>query len=220
MKKLIIALLAIFATVALAAAGDRYITNVNQDKDILFEVNDSGVNKTAMKIVGTDQTILTRLGIFQVGSQADGDTLQASLSSNAVSFNRPGSTSYIQNDGIGGLLALRTSASSSGDTTNLIMSSNGSVNSASVTTGSLVQNASQVLFNTSTEQMQFVACGSVNSGAQDSCSAILSTSAGTSAQVVAPMSSVNCDFTTSAGFRIRNLHANARQFHCAWIKLF
>lgn len=74
MKKLIIALLAIFATVALAAAGDKFITNTNIDKDVIIEVNDGGVNTQSLIVTGatgavsikgsdgTDSDVVGRVG--------------------------------------------------------------------------------------------------------------------------------------------------------------
>lgn len=45
--------LGFLSAVALAAAGDRFINNPNQDKDIVIQVNDGGVTKEAIKVTGS-----------------------------------------------------------------------------------------------------------------------------------------------------------------------
>jgi hypothetical protein len=46
-------LLAFTATICFAAAGDRFIENPNQDKDIIMQVNDGGVKTQVFKAVGS-----------------------------------------------------------------------------------------------------------------------------------------------------------------------
>lgn len=52
MKKLLLLFLTI-SSIAFGAAGDRYIENLTQDKDIVFQVNKAGVKTEAARIVGS-----------------------------------------------------------------------------------------------------------------------------------------------------------------------
>ena len=56
MKKLTLWLL-LFSTMAFGADGDRYIQNPNQDKDIIFQVNDGGVKTDVLKINGANGSV-------------------------------------------------------------------------------------------------------------------------------------------------------------------
>lgn len=57
MKKLYIAIAILFSTVLLAAAGDRFFINTNQDKDIILQVNDGGVATDALKVTGATSRV-------------------------------------------------------------------------------------------------------------------------------------------------------------------
>lgn len=57
MKRYLILVSFLFATIALASAGDRFITNTNQDKDVIIQVNKGGVVTDAMKIAGSTSNV-------------------------------------------------------------------------------------------------------------------------------------------------------------------
>lgn len=53
MKKLSLLILVLFSTLLFAASGDRFLINTNQDKDLILQVNNGGVQKDAIKITGS-----------------------------------------------------------------------------------------------------------------------------------------------------------------------
>ena len=68
MKKLLLFFL--LATTAFGAEGDRFISNPNQDKDIVIQVNDGGVKKDVVKAVGATGKISFPSGIDSTGAEA------------------------------------------------------------------------------------------------------------------------------------------------------
>lgn len=93
MKKYLIFLF-VFATVALGAAGDRYISNPTQDKNIILQVNDGGVKTDAITIEGSTGIVTIPNGV------------KPSASSDALSIYDEVSTTVTCNAGCSGSTSL------------------------------------------------------------------------------------------------------------------